>query len=298
MNAQSVIQLEAGEGFVFTPEVKNIARRGLVYLDAGYPIHLTGPAGMGKTTLALHLAGKLGRPAVLVYGDEDFGSSDLIGGEKGMVSKRVVDNFIHSVLKTEDSVKKQWVDQRVTTACRNGYTLIYDEFSRSHAETNNVLLSILEEGLVALPQGRSRESYIRVHPKFRAIFTSNPDEYAGVFTPPSALLDRMITIRMDNHDPETEAAIVESKSGLSRKEARKVVNILTVVRNAEDTRVMPTLRAGIMIGKILHKCEVQVRHNDPVLWETCKDVLADCVPDAERLRQLITMSLTPQAIAS
>jgi len=37
-----------------------------------------------------------------------------------------------------------WVDNRLTTACANGNTLIYDEFNRSRPEANNALLSVLE----------------------------------------------------------------------------------------------------------------------------------------------------------
>ena len=71
---------------------------------------------------------------------------------------------------------QQWVDNRLTTACQFGLTLIYDEFTRSRPEANNVLLSILEERILVLPNARGRESYLKVHPDFRAIFTSNPDQ--------------------------------------------------------------------------------------------------------------------------
>lgn len=95
---------------------------------------------------------------MIVYGDEEFGSSDLLGNDKGIVTRRLVDNFVHSVLKTEENIRNIWVDQGLTTACKNGYTLVYDEFSRSHAEANNVLLSVLEERLLVLPEGRYGES--------------------------------------------------------------------------------------------------------------------------------------------
>ena len=271
----TVLHVEPGKDFVATPFIESICRRCLTYLNLGYPIHLSGPAGTGKTTLAMHLASLLGRPVMIIYGDEEFGSSDLVGGEKGVVSKRMVDNFIHSVLKTEESVKSLWIDQRLTTACREGYTLIYDEFSRSHAEANNVLLSILEEKLLALPEGRYGETYIPVHPDFRAIFTSNPDEYAGVYTPPSALLDRLITIRLDNYDAQTEVAITAAKSGIGPEEAQKIVEIVRTVRGSTNGSLHhPTVRASIMIARILHHRQGVIRHDDDVFMETCLDVLA------------------------
>jgi len=272
-NEATVLRLEPRDDFVITQHIESICKRSLAYLEAGYPVHLSGPAGIGKTTLAMHLAGLLGRPAMIIYGDEEFGSSDLLGGDKGVMSKRLVDNFIHSVLKTEENVKSMWVDQRLTTACKNGYTLVYDEFSRSHAEANNALLSVLEEGLLALPEGTRGDSYIPVHPEFRAIFTSNPDEYAGVYTPQSALLDRMITIKLGFYDFETEVAIAAAKSEASQADARKIVKIVRALREATDSTIQPTIRASIMISQILRHRQGKIRLDDPIFMETCLDVL-------------------------
>ena len=77
------MQPEAGDGFVSTGVVEELTERALTYLEAGYPMHFAGPAGTGKTTLALHVAAKLGRPVMLIHGDDEFGSSDLVGNDIG-----------------------------------------------------------------------------------------------------------------------------------------------------------------------------------------------------------------------
>lgn len=292
----TVLRLEPGKDFVVTPFIEDICRRCLAYLEIGYPVHLSGPAGTGKTTLAMHLAGLLGRPVMIIYGDEEFGSSDLLGGDKGVVSRRLVDNFIHSVLKTEENVKSVWVDQRLTTACRNGYTLVYDEFSRSHAEANNVLLSVLEERLLVLPEGRYGESYINVHPEFRAIFTSNPEEYAGVYTPQSALLDRMITIKLSCYDAETEIAITAAKSGLPQEDARKIVEVVRAVREKTDSAFQPTVRASIMIGQILRHRQGKLKLDDRIFMETCLDVLCAGSDSDGRVRKIIEAVLSSESL--
>ena len=269
----TILRLEPKEDFVLTPPIEALCQRAIAYLDAGYPIHLAGPAGTGKTTLAMHIAALRAKPAMLIYGDEEFGTSDLVGGEKGVVSKKLIDNFIHSVLKTEESVRTQWVDNRVTTACKNGYTLVYDEFSRSRPEANNVLLAILEEGVVALPESRYGETYMRVHPDFRAIFTSNPEEYAGVHKTQDALLDRMITIELRHYDRETEIAITAAKSGLPESEAGKIVAIVDDFRQLGVNNSRPTVRACIMIAKVIAGQGRTVSADDAIFLATCMDVL-------------------------
>jgi len=96
-----IILPEPSEKFVSTSHVQELTDRALAYLDVGYPVHFAGPAGTGKTTLAFHVAAKLGRPVSLIHGDDEFGGSDLIGRDAGYRKHKLVDNFIHSVLKTE-----------------------------------------------------------------------------------------------------------------------------------------------------------------------------------------------------
>jgi nitric oxide reductase NorQ protein len=292
---ETIIRLEPGNDFVITPFIESICQRSLSYLKAGYPVHLSGTAGTGKTTLAMHLAGMLGRPVAIIFGDEEFGSSDLIGSEKGFVSNKLVDNYVHSVLKTEENVKSLWVDQRLTTACKDGYTLVYDEFSRSHAEANNVLLSVLEEKLIVLPGGRYDESYIPVHPEFRAIFTSNPDEYAGVYTPQSALLDRMITIKLGCYDFDTEVAITAAKSGLLPEEARKIVEVVSAVRKEPGNISPPTVRASIIIARILYHCQEKPELGNRVFMETCMDVLYNGVNNNGKFHKIIETVFNEQS---
>ena len=269
----TVLTLKQKSNFVETPYVRNVTERALFYVQAGYPVHLSGAAGTGKTTLAMHVAAQLKRSVILIHGDDEFGSSDLIGGQLGYRSTKVVDNFIHSVLKQEENVSKVWVDNRLTTACKYGLTLIYDEFNRSRPEANNVLLGILEERLIELPTGRGCEGFMQVHPTFSAIFTSNPEEYAGVHKTQDALLDRMITIKVGHHDQETETAITAAKSGLPLEAAARIVDIVGKFRSLGVNNHRPTIRACIMIARVVALRGANVDAGDPVFRETCRDVL-------------------------
>jgi nitric oxide reductase NorQ protein len=269
----NVLSLKQRPDFVQTPYVQSLAERALCYLRAGYPVHFSGPAGTGKTTLAMHVAAQLSRPVVLIHGDDEYGSSDLVGGQLGYRSTRVVDNFIHSVMKTEENVSKTWVDHRLTNACKFGFTVIYDEFNRSRPEANNVLLGVLEERLLEMPAGRVNEGFLHVHPAFRAIFTSNPEEYAGVHKTQDALLDRMVTITVGQYDRETEVRITAAKSGLDQEDAARIVDVVREFRELGVLPLSPTVRACIMIAKVTALRTASVACDDRVFLETCRDVL-------------------------
>jgi gas vesicle protein GvpN len=265
---------EASEKFVLTGQLEGLVERASAYLRAGYPVNLAGPAGTGKTTLALHLAAQLRQPVTLIHGDDEFGSSDLVGSDQGYRRSKLIDNFIHSVVKTEETLKTLWADNRLTTACRHGHVLIYDEFTRSRPEANNVLLSVLGERLLNLPKrGHGGEGYLEVHPAFRAIFTSNPQEYAGVHPSQDALLDRLITIYMEHYDRQTEVAITASSGGVGQGMAEQIVDLVRHVRKRGLCGQHSSIRAAVMIARVLASQGLSCDPSHPLVVNTCRDVL-------------------------
>jgi gas vesicle protein GvpN len=271
----AVLEPRPQPDFVETKYVKAMTERALAYIKAGFPVHFRGVSGTGKTTLALHVASKIGRPVVMIHGDEEFTTSDLVGGEYGYRLKKVIDRFVSRVLKVEEDMIKRWVDNRLTIACKHGFTLIYDEFTRSRPEANNVLLSILQERMMDLPAHRGgKETYLRVDPDFTAIFTSNPEEYAGVHRSQDALRDRMVTLDLDHFDEETEVAIVQAKAGLSRKDAEKIVKVVRALREAGKCEFAPTIRGSLMIAKSLKVLNGRARASSAIFQQVCQDILA------------------------
>jgi len=280
-----VLSLRPRSTFVETPTVRELTDRALIYLQAGFPVHFRGPSGSGKTTLALHLAAQLGRPVMLVAGDEEVGTSDLVGGRTGYHYRKVLDNFIHSVKKYEEDATQRWVDHRLTVACRDGYTLVYDEFTRSRAEANNALLAVLEEHLLILPMAIGPETYIRVHPEFRAIFTSNPQEYAGVHEAQDALCDRLVTLDCDYYDQETETAIAAARSGLSEDQVAPLVQMVRDFRESGAYDQVPTLRSCIMIARTAAMHGFEFSAETPGFVSICLDVLGSKTPLDTRNRK-------------
>ena len=268
------------ENFVETEQVRKLKDRVKLWTNVGYPPHIVGPTGCGKTTLALQVARELGRPTVWINGDEQMTTTDLIGGYSEMESESVRDRFIHNVMLAKDRTKYTWVDNPLTLACKYGYTLVYNEFSRAKPEANNVLLSVLEEKILELPTMFGEERYIKVHPDFNIIFTSNSIEYAGVHKPQDALLDRMVDIYMDYYDFDTEVKIIQAHTGVSPSKAEKVVGAVRTIREKMPEPHKPGTRAEIMICQGLRSIDGYSKED---LEQIYMDVLATKIGEPKEL---------------
>ncbi len=270
--------------------------RALAYLQESYAVHLRGPAGSGKTTLALRLAEKLKQPIILLVGDASFDTRRLVGGEDVKRTRRVVDRYISSVTKVESQTDAVWLDRALTVACTQGCTLVYDEFNRAPPSANNVLLTVLEERILVLPKSGRGESYVAVHPGFRAIFTSNPVDHVGANPAQDALTDRMITLDLDGFDRETEVAIVASRAGLAPADCAKIVDVVRDFRASRAYAQRPTLRASIMLARLCAAQKLRVSADDPHFMQLCMDLLAsklkpgeDGLPDARHCGLLVQL---------
>lgn len=266
----------------------SLKSRALCYLTSGAPVHFRGQAGTGKTTMALQIAAEFGRPVVMLTGDARHTSESLVGREAGTRTKRIQDRFIHNVRKTETETHHVWRDSVLTTAVSQGYTLVYDEFTRSPAEANNPLLSALEERVLTLTTTERDKHYIDAHPDFRAIFTSNPSDYAGVAASSDALVDRMITFDLSWMEQSTEAGITATRSGLSADLATPVVGLVRAMRADKHWSAPPSLRTAIMIARIVASEDLTPSVDDPRFVQLCMDVLASktTLPRAEFTAQL------------
>ena len=208
-------------------------------------------------------------PSCLIHGDDEMGTADLVGKESGYKRSYTHDDYVHTVLKVEEEMKPMWVGRALTEACQSGCTVVYDEFTRSRPEANNVLLSVLEERVLPL-RGKS----IPVHPDFRIIFTSNPAEYAGVHGAQDALLDRMVTILVKGFDQATEAAITHERSGLPLAEVERIIALVRAFRDAGLKTSSASVRPGHPDLEDPSQCDADTpTPGTPVFVQTCRDVL-------------------------
>ncbi|MFZ2938213.1 MAG: gas vesicle protein GvpN, partial [Candidatus Omnitrophota bacterium] len=102
-----------------------------------------------------------------------------------------------------------------------------------------------------------------------------PEEYAGVHRSQDALRDRMITMDLDYFDYETEVAITQAKSKLSKQHAEIIVNIVRGLRDSGKCEFNPTVRGCIMIAKTLKVQGVTpIRSANGAFMQMCQDILA------------------------
>ena len=233
--------------FFENAETSALVQRGLFYARAGVPIHFQGTAGRGKTAIALQIANRLGRPVNIMTGNEWMGIEDLVGKQVGQSTSSLIDKYVQRVRRSEATLRYDWENAILADAMLLGHTLVYDEFTRSSARANGILLSVLEEGVLVATNRLAGGDQIQAHPDFRIILTSNPHDYAGVNASPDALLDRMVTFPMAHFSADTEAGIVAARTGLPSELSLQIVQL---VRELTKSERGCSMRASILIGQI------------------------------------------------
>ena len=239
-----------GGAFLANDEVRRLRDRALDYARAGVPVHFCGPAGLGKTAIAFNVAEALGREIALMTGNSWLVASDFIGGSIGNTSSTVIDRYIQSVQRTEKQTRNDWGASILVQAMVRGQTLIYDEFTRATPQANATLLSVLEEGLLICTDPSGPQRYVRAHPNFRVLLTSNPQDYVAVNAAPDALLDRVVTLRMEGYSIETMAQIVVQRTFLADDLALQLVQMVASFHRGKEKPGFSILRTALLAGRV------------------------------------------------
>ena len=263
-----------GQSFFVDDGIRRLADKAILYARAGICVHFRGPAGAGKTSLAIHVAEALGRPVSFITGNDGLTSTDFVGREIGQSSISIVDRYVQTVRRTETMTRSEWKDSLLAVAMERGHTLVYDEFTRASPEANSTLLSVLEEGVLVVTDQASERNCIRAHPCFRILLTSNPHDYVGVNSAPDALIDRVLTLNVDTPPIETLTGIVAQRSGIDRATAGRIVRLVRAAQGETQIRSLTSIRTAVMIARIA----AFARHDGPVpdgaIAEAASDVLA------------------------
>lgn len=290
--------LSRKDSFFEDDAIRSLLKRAETYVAAGTCLHLSGPAGLGKTTLAMRVAERIGRPVSFMTGNQWLDASDMIGREVGQSTRTVVDKYIQSVRRTDAETRADWRASILALSMQNGYTLVYDEFTRASSEANSVLLSVMEEGVLVTTDRASKRSYIEAHPDFRIILTSNPHDYVGVNGAPDALLDRMVTLSVPAPNAKTMAGIIALRSGLDPVTSTRIVALVQSVQQGDRTVHGSQLRAALAIARIAKYMKYTGAVGDDTLSMIATDVLVGRGWDVSTAQLAASLAPAAQKAAS
>ncbi|MFX0163439.1 MAG: AAA family ATPase [Candidatus Hodarchaeota archaeon] len=231
-------------------------RRCLAAKLAGKHILLEGDVGVGKTTLALAIAGFFRQPLYRIDGDEQYHSSRLTG------------HFEPPLVLEKGFCYDSFIPGPLTSSMKEDGILFINELNRLPEGTQNALLSAMDEGFMIIP----KLGEIRSGPNFCVIATMNPREYVAVSPLSEAIRDRFVWVKLVHQSEVEERQIVFLRSHIRDRDViSSAVEITRATRNHPDLRRGSSVRGAIDIGSIMR----QYKSRSIDIWiEVCIMALA------------------------
>lgn len=211
----------------------------------GKNIMMTGPAGTGKTLAAKYLVKALDRPDFYFnLGATQDPRATLIGNthfdkEKGTYFS---ESLFVKAIQTENAI------------------ILLDELSRAHPEAWNILMTVLDlnQRYLRLDE-KDGAPTVKVAPGVSFIATANVgNEYTSTRVMDRALMDRFITIEMDQLDSNMEYALLKMKYPMANDESVKAIAEISDQTRRETKSASPKLtsclstRASVEVASLIY----------------------------------------------
>src|SRR5690554_469528 len=199
----------------------------------GLAVMLKGPTGCGKTRLVEHMAWRLGRPLVTVSCHDDLTASDLIG---------------RFLIRHDETV---WQDGPLTRAVREGAICYLDEVVEARQDTIVVLYPLTDYRRI-LPIDRTGET-LEAAPGFQLVISYNPGYQRMLKDLKPSTRQRFVAIELGFPEPQAEAAIVATESGVEAGTAAALVELAGRLRSLQDRGLaeVPSTRLLIAAGRLV-----------------------------------------------
>ncbi len=211
--------------------------------SVGKNILLEGDVGTGKTTLA---------KAGTSYFTTNFYRVDC---SEELLPHNLVGYFDPPIVISKGYVEDSYRYGPLALAMMNGGCLFINEINRMPENTQNSLLTALDEGILEIPKLKT----ITAHDDFFVIATQNPAAHVGVTVLGEALKDRFIWINLSYQNPEEEILIIKQEANLNDSDNTKIATIsqqiIQITRESTSIRRGSSIRGAIDLTTLMNQYE-------------------------------------------
>ena len=209
--------------------------------SVGKNILLEGNVGVGKTTLAKSIA-------------EYYGSNDSnfyrVDCSEELLPHNLVGYYEPPLVIAKGYTEDSYKHGPLASAMFNGGCLFINEINRMPENTQNSLLTSLDEGILEIPKLKT----IKAHKDFFVVATQNPAAHVGVTVLGEALKDRFIWINLDYQNPEEEIQIIEQEAKVNSKKISILSqNIIQATRETISIRRGSSIRGAIDLATLINQ---------------------------------------------
>ena len=209
--------------------------------SVGKNILLEGDVGTGKTTLAKAVSSFLTSNFYRVDCSEELLPHNLVG------------YFDPPLVIAKGYVEDSYRYGPLALAMMNGGCLFINEINRMPENTQNSLLTALDEGILEITKLKT----IEAHEGFFVIATQNPAAHVGVTVLGEAMKDRFIWINLTYQSPEEEILIIKQEAQLSDGDTDKIATIsqkiIQITRSNTSIRRGSSIRGAIDLATLMNQ---------------------------------------------
>lgn len=218
----------------------------MTLVDNNIPVLLTGEAGSGKTTLAMHVAEAM----------------KLIFFSMSMTRQTTLSHLLGFI-----NVNGKYVESSLRRCFEHGGLMLLDEIDAGDA---NVMLALntIENGYLSFP-----DALVQCHPNFRLVATANPQDehsrYTGRSKLDAATLDRFDIVDIDRDDVLEQSLVdidTHNRMQLMRK-IMKANNCLKTVSMRDSIRYQKRKALNLVSDKFVFN----LAEKNPLVIEAYND---------------------------